>query len=297
VKIFDCFMFYNEFDILELRLRELYNHVDVFVIVESDHTNTNRPKPYYFEQAQERYRPWLDKIRYIKHVSSVDPDPWVNTTEQRIAMAQGLDNANDDDIAIVSDVDEIVRASCVDYIRQTNQAVIYGFHMPLFNFKFNYMRVDPGPYDIWSMAARASWIKKCTVPRLRDRRLDLFDLPYEFSFQRERFTTPITITINPEQVERIPHGGWHFGYIGDNAWLLDKAQNTVHQEDNNQEFLDQIDVEKSIKEKKCWNRYWPYQYETVDLTDYFPKDCRLFSQHCLPNTGIDPCTILNNHDT
>jgi hypothetical protein len=78
-------MFYNEFDILELRLRELYNHVDVFVIVESDRTNTNCPKPYYFEQAQERYRPWLDNNE--KFLSQLDVEQSIK--EKSVGIATG----------------------------------------------------------------------------------------------------------------------------------------------------------------------------------------------------------------
>ena len=56
IKIYDCFTFYNEFDLLELRLTELYNYVDYFVIVEADTTFTNRPKPF---QVFPPFQPFL----------------------------------------------------------------------------------------------------------------------------------------------------------------------------------------------------------------------------------------------
>ena len=58
MRVYDTFIFYNELDLLEIRLRELYDHVDVFVLVESNLTLTNHPKPYIFEESQERFRPW-----------------------------------------------------------------------------------------------------------------------------------------------------------------------------------------------------------------------------------------------
>ncbi len=48
VKVYDCFTFYNEFELLELRLRALWDVVDYFVLVEADRTHTNKPKPFYF---------------------------------------------------------------------------------------------------------------------------------------------------------------------------------------------------------------------------------------------------------
>ena len=50
MKIFDCFPFYNELDLLELRLNELYDHVDRFVLVEANTTFTSKTKPFYFEE-------------------------------------------------------------------------------------------------------------------------------------------------------------------------------------------------------------------------------------------------------
>ena len=137
--IYDCFMFYNEFDLLEIRLKELYDHVDHIVIIESDHTLTNSPKPYLFEQSLLRYRDWCEKIIHVKHKSSCHSDPWQNVYDQRNALASGIESSKDDDIIIFNDVDEIIRASVIDYIRNHDHALIYGLHMPLFNFKFNFL--------------------------------------------------------------------------------------------------------------------------------------------------------------
>ena len=58
-KIYDCFNFFNELDILELRLNILYEYVDYFVIVESDVTHSGEKKPFYFEDNKERYSKFL----------------------------------------------------------------------------------------------------------------------------------------------------------------------------------------------------------------------------------------------
>ena len=288
MRVYDTFIFYNELDLLEIRLRELYDHVDVFVLCESNLTLTNHPKPYIFEENKERFQPWMDKIRHIKYISQANDNFWTNADDQRDAIIKGLGDADDNDIIMYSDVDEIVRPSCIDYIRSQNQITMFGFHMPLCNFKFNYVCVAPvpGPFDIWSMAARTWWIKKYSVQALRNQRNSLYDLPVSFEYRGK------SGTIDSGQVQALKHGGWHFSYLGDNAWLADKARNTVHQEENTPELINNLDFEKSICEKKSWNRDKEFRYETVDLDDYFPRSCRDYPQWILPDTGINPRELL-----
>ena len=279
MRIFDCFTFYNELDLLELRLRELYNHVDHFVIVESNQTFTNRPKNYIFEMAKARFAPWKDKIRYIKHKSRSHHNPWDNETEQRNAIMDGLYDADPSDIAIISDVDEIPRAAAVDYMREHNTHIYYGLRMPLFNFKFNYMRTTPGQYDVWAMGIMAGYLNDNVTPNfLRNQRFELNVFPYQH---------------NDDQICMVEHAGWHFGYLGDNEYLKDKAQSFSHQEVNTPEFLANIDVAKSIAEGKEWDRSQPNQYQVVRATDYFPADIDKFLSFILDHPdGNDPLDFL-----
>jgi beta-1,4-mannosyl-glycoprotein beta-1,4-N-acetylglucosaminyltransferase len=66
MKIFDCFTFFNELDLLEFRLKLLSDHVDQFVIAESNITHSGQPKPFHFEENKTRFAPWLDKIIYLQ---------------------------------------------------------------------------------------------------------------------------------------------------------------------------------------------------------------------------------------
>ena len=94
MQIFDCFMFHNEFDLLELRLKELYDYVDCFVIVGSDLSFTCREKPYHFEINKKRYDPWIDKIKHVKFKSFGHAIPWNNEHDQRNAIMNALTDAN-----------------------------------------------------------------------------------------------------------------------------------------------------------------------------------------------------------
>ena len=110
-KLYDCFTFFNELDILELRLRELDALVHRFVVVEASITFTGHAKPLHFAQNKARFAPWLDRIIHI--VVDDFPDrmsgSWQREAFQRNAILRGLDGAQASDMVLVSDVDEIPR--------------------------------------------------------------------------------------------------------------------------------------------------------------------------------------------
>ena len=109
--IFDCFTFFNEFDVLEMRLSILYPYVDYFVLVEATKNHHGEDKPLYFDSNRERYNKYMDKIIYV----CVDDAPeYKGETDMGIvnflrnAILRGLmGNARPDDLIMVSDVDEI----------------------------------------------------------------------------------------------------------------------------------------------------------------------------------------------
>jgi beta-1,4-mannosyl-glycoprotein beta-1,4-N-acetylglucosaminyltransferase len=191
------------------------------------------------------------------------PDSWVNEAHHRDQISQGIADADGDDLILISDLDEIIRPAALEYMVNSNQT-LFALRMSLHNFKFNYMRVSPGQYDIWAMAGRRALIKEVTPTEFRRIRFQFMNSPYQFQ---------------NDGCEVIEHGGWHFGYMGSNEWLVDKARNFAHAEMNRSEFIQQIDVEKSIAERKEWNRLNSNdKYAIVELDNYFPK------------------TILNNQD-
>ena len=65
MKIIDCFIFYNELELLNYRLNILYNIVDYFIIVESKYTFTGKEKELIFNENKERFSCFNDKIIYI----------------------------------------------------------------------------------------------------------------------------------------------------------------------------------------------------------------------------------------
>lgn len=110
MKVYDCFTFYNEFELLELRLRSLWDAVDCFVLVEADKTFTNRPKPYYFAERKAEFAEFLPKIRHIMgrvELPYRGTGDWAIEFAQRNLIAQGLTDAEPEDLVFISDLDEI----------------------------------------------------------------------------------------------------------------------------------------------------------------------------------------------
>jgi beta-1,4-mannosyl-glycoprotein beta-1,4-N-acetylglucosaminyltransferase len=140
-KIIDCFLFFQELDLLEIRLDYLDSHVDMFVIVEACQTFTGKEKPFLFEKNKSRYERFLKKIVYFKindfhqnydsiicHLTKTDSASsrkvlqimegfthfpkdklhWVLDAYHRECIQFPLEEiANDNDIIILSDLDEI----------------------------------------------------------------------------------------------------------------------------------------------------------------------------------------------
>lgn len=275
MKIYDCFPFYNELDLLELRLTELYDHVDHFVLVEATTTFTDKPKPLYFEENKSRYAKWLDKIIHVKVEDMPhSTDPWVNDRFQRDQIFRGIKDAAPDDLILVSDLDELIRPEAIEHMRNSQES-LFALRMPLFNFKFNYMRVSAGAYDIWGMAGRRSLFE--------------YIMPDAFRFMRFQFMGSRGVDRGCEVIE---HAGWHFGYLGDAEWLKDKAQSFAHTEVNNAAFIAQIDPETSIAQRTDWGHNGVDKYEIVRADDYFPKSISKYADRILTDATVSAFDIL-----
>jgi hypothetical protein len=257
MKIYDCFTFYNELDLLEIRLEELYDHVDHFVIVEANATHQGNPKPFYFEENLDRYKKYLDKVIHIRVKDMPnDPDSWVNERHHRDGIMHGLATADANDLVMISDLDEIIRPAAIDYMRNSEQS-LFALRMTLHNFKFNYMKLDPDRYGIWAMACRRHFLDEIAPTAFRFMRFQFMNAPYQFS---------------NDGCEVIEHGGWQFSNLGDTDWLKNKARNFAHKEINTPEFVDSIDLDASIAAKRSWDRnLQSHVYEIVELDNYFPK--------------------------
>lgn len=113
--IYDCFTFFNELELLELRLNELAGVVDRFVIVEATRTFSNQPKPLFYRENRERFAAFADKIIHVVVEDAPDTaDAWEMQRMQRNCIGRGLTGCQPDDLILVSDLDEIPRAATLE---------------------------------------------------------------------------------------------------------------------------------------------------------------------------------------
>ncbi|MBE8955431.1 MAG: hypothetical protein SR2Q5_07205 [Quinella sp. 2Q5] len=122
MKIYDCFTFFNELELLELRLETFYDIVDCFVIVEADRTHADVPKPFNFYEHVADFRKYLPKIHYIMDRSRVPyrgVGDWSLENHQRNNIIKGLEDAEPDDLIMVGDVDEFPDPATLKTLRES----------------------------------------------------------------------------------------------------------------------------------------------------------------------------------
>jgi beta-1,4-mannosyl-glycoprotein beta-1,4-N-acetylglucosaminyltransferase len=142
--IYDAFQFFNEPDVLEIRLHELDSVVDWFIIAEATHTHSGKPKPLYLSRYSDRLKPFRHKIRHVvADISRItESGQWAIQDAQRNVITEGLRDAKPDDWLILSDVDEIPRATALRECR----ADITTLQMRFYYWKFNLQ------HKFWSKA-------------------------------------------------------------------------------------------------------------------------------------------------
>ncbi len=104
---YDCFMFFNELDLLEIRLNILDPYVDKFVIGESYQTFSGKQKPLYYEENQERFAKWRDKIIHVVIPSTEGDDSFERAAFQKDCLRVALKDCQPEDTIYYGDVDEI----------------------------------------------------------------------------------------------------------------------------------------------------------------------------------------------
>jgi len=135
--IYDCFTFFNELDLLEIRLNVLKDVVDRFVLVEAGETHTGKPKAFLFDENRARFAAFLDRIEYVRIDRFPEGhDAWWNECYQRNRILDGLAKARQDDVVLISDLDEIPRPELVE--RYAKIPGVWTFNMRSFGFYLNW---------------------------------------------------------------------------------------------------------------------------------------------------------------
>ena len=250
MKIVSNFTFFNELDLLEIRLATEYDHVDRFVIVESSHTFTGLYKGYNLEANKERYAKWWDKVVYLQ-IGEAPPnttqhkDSWYREYWSREQFHSQWGDLGPDDVVIISDLDELVRPEAIDYIRNTDHG-FYRLSTPYFCYKLNNVNVIG--HNPWNQVKA---FRGHFVPGMDGMRRINNGVPGKTSVE-------------------LTHAGWHFAYLGGRDKILEKIRSFAHTENNTPHITDRIQVDNLIGRETChWNE--SLKFKTVQINDYFPK--------------------------
>ncbi len=274
MKIYDCFIFYNELDLLEIRLRILDPYVDYFVIVEATKTHSGKPKNLYFKENKKRFKKWDKKIIHIIVEDMPKPGKilfksWkVNSLLgigrfrpeifQRNQIKKGLKNCKAEDIILVSDLDEIPNPKKLGLMKRILEREI----MATFSQKMFYYYLNGFVKDLWPGT------KACTYRNFKR----FFNLKAE-RFRRLRNLRLRLFIGLKKGMGNISEGGWHFSYLGSPKSIVNKIESISHTENDQPKFKDLMSIKKKIKEgKDLFNGNNKIRYVKIDKS--FPEEIR-----------------------
>lgn len=253
MKIFDCFMYFDEEVVLDLRLNMLDPYVDYFVIVESNFTHKGDKRELKFNY--EKFKKFKKKIIYliydqkpekIEQVNDEDSDGEksrkfiLNAAQrengQRNYIAEGLNIAEDDDLILISDVDEIPNLENID-LKKINREIIL-FKQNMFYYKFNLKL----PNLIWSgtKGCKKKYLKSPQWLRnVKDKKYPFFRVDTYFSEKKY---------IN---LRFIDNGGWHFSNIKTANEIEYKLKSYLHHREFDVNPMTTKEIQNIIKNKQA----------------------------------------------
>lgn len=229
---YDCFTFFNELDLLEIRLNTLADVVDRFVITEATRTHRGQPKELLFEKNRKRFAAFADKIIYLV-VDDLLPEEeiskdafhlaWVNENRQRNELARGLKDLQDDDVILVSDLDEIPRPEKVaEAVRLAQLGEIVRFDLDLFVVYANCKDYRTPHWKLGTVAISGRTYRTSkAIDRVQCNRYTVASECQERCLQKVRFL---------KQSKRIANGGWHMSYLGGAEAIKKKLHAFSHAE-------------------------------------------------------------------
>ena len=253
MKIYDCFMYFDEDVILDLRLNILNPFIDYFVIVESTFNHKGEKRKLKFDIN--KYKKFENKIIYlifdeepngIEKVFDTDNEGEVSRklilnaasreNGQRNFISKGLERANEKDLILISDVDEIPNLEKINWNTLKDQIVL--FKQDMFYYKLN-LRL---PDLIWSgsKACRKKYLKSPQWLRnVKDKKYSFFRLDTLFSEKKY---------IN---IKFINNGGWHFSNIKTAAEIEYKLKSYLHHREFDLNPISESEIEDIIKNKQA----------------------------------------------
>lgn len=207
-KVFDCFSFFNELDLLEIRLNILDPYVDYFVLMESSQTFSGKDKQLFYEENKDRFKKWEKKIIVINPPALEFENAFDRAFHQKESIREVLMvYANDDDIVYFGDLDEIWKPQNI-----TDDRV---YNLQQLNYCY-YLNNRSSEQWVGTIVGKWKSIRKNTLSYWR-----------------------------ATHANELPDGGYHFTNIGGADQIRKKLESYDHQEFNHEHI--KADIERKME--------------------------------------------------
>ena len=253
MKIFDCFMYFDEEQVLDLRLNVLYQNVDYFVIVESIFNHKGEKRNLLFNS--QKFEKFNDKIIYlvydkipqlVKPIKETDNEKekdgkyimnaLYRENAQRDFILEGLKSANKDDLILISDVDEIPKLSSVNLNQIKNEIIL--FKQDMFYYKYN-LSLPNFKWTGTKAVKKKNLVSPQWLRNVKDRKYPFYRIDTFFSDKKY-----IDIKI-------INDGGWHFSNIKSPEMIEHKLRSYLHHREFDQVSLSIEEINELVKKKQA----------------------------------------------
>ena len=253
MKIFDCCMYFDEEVVLDVRLNSLDKYVDHFVIVESSFTHKGEKRSLKFNIK--KFEKYKNKIIYLTYNNEPEGIELINEKDnndtksgkyilnaakrengQRNYISKGLENANEDDIILISDVDEIPNISNINFTNIYEKIIMFRQHM--FYYKFN-LKIP----DFFWVGTKACKKKNLLNPQwlrnIKDKKYSSFRP--DILFSKKKYSS----------IKFIDDGGWHFTNIKSAIDIEYKLKSYLHHREFEEDPLSVEQINKIMKNKQA----------------------------------------------
>tara|TARA_Y100001970_G_scaffold202230_1_gene246175 strand:- start:1042 stop:1932 length:891 start_codon:yes stop_codon:yes gene_type:complete len=252
MNIYDCFQYFDEDHLLDIRLNILDQYVKKFVISEATYTHNGSKKKLNFDIK--KFQKFKDKITYV--VVDENPNNIAKLSEndseerkgeksilngmardyfQREKLIKGISNANENDVVLISDLDEIPNLTNVNFSSIKNKIII--FEQKMFYYKLNLLYKD----SLWH-GTKACKKKNLLSPQwLRNIKAKKYPLwRFDLLFSKKKYS----------DIFFVKNGGWHFTYLKTPVDLEKKLLNFAHHYEFQKSGLNIGDIQKFMQEKR-----------------------------------------------
>jgi len=251
--IYDCFQYFNEDHVIDLRFNILDKYVDYFVISESTKTHQGKLKKLNFDIN--KFTKFKSKIKYVvadfDKNTPFDKHQWGESAieqHQRNNIVNGIKEASENDLIILSDSDEIPDLKKLNQIEK--KAKFIAFSQSMFMYKLNLLNLNENNW----IGSRMCLKKYFPLPqKLRNMKFK----KYPFW----RLDQPRTQVIK---------GGWHFSFLQSPSDISKKISSFSHGEFNTKENTNEERIKEKIKNNEdIFNR--GFKLKKINIDRSFPE--------------------------